>query len=80
MQPTTENYQGHEIQVRARPAAHADSDSPADAELIIDNEAVPYGQLPSGQYYLHETAYEWSEDLLELARRLVDYRQQRGGE
>jgi hypothetical protein len=80
MQPTTENYEGHEIQVRARPAESADSGSPADPELIIDDEPVPYGRLPDGQYYLHETAYEWSEDLLELARRLVDYRQRRGGE
>jgi hypothetical protein len=39
-------------------------------ELLIDHKAVRYGQLPNGQYFLHQYAYDWSDDLVEVARRL----------
>ena len=43
-------------------------------ELLIDDVPVRFGQLPGGLYYLHEYAYDWTDDLMELARRFIDYR------
>jgi len=77
MQPTSENYKGHRIEVRPRATdGGADADQADDGELIIDDRTIPYGRLPDGQYFIHEYAYDWSTDLPELARRLVDHREQ----
>lgn len=46
--------------------------------LLIDDVPVSYGQLPGGSYYLHEYAYDWRDDLMDLARGFIDYRA--GGE
>ena len=43
-------------------------------ELLIDDEPVSYGRLFDGSLLLPENAYEWGDDLLELAERLIDYR------
>jgi hypothetical protein len=64
MEPTRQEYKGHRIELRTR----------EELELIIDNEPVRYGRLPDGQYALHEYAYDWSDDLMNLARRFIDYR------
>jgi hypothetical protein len=42
-------------------------------QLLIDGRPIRYGQLPGGLYFLHEYAYDWSEDLVEVARRYIDY-------
>jgi hypothetical protein len=34
----------------------------------------PHGQLPDGSYALHEYAYDWSDNLMDLAKRFIDYR------
>ena len=45
-----------------------------ESELLIDDEPIRYGQLPDGRYALHEYAYDWSDNLMDLARRFIDYR------
>jgi hypothetical protein len=45
-----------------------------DLELHIDEQPVSYGQLPDGRYALEEYAYNWTDDLMDLAQRFIDYR------
>jgi tyrosinase len=59
-------YEGHRIELRPRAAARA--------ELLIDDVPVGYGQLSDGLYFLNDYAYDWREDLLDLARAFIDYR------
>lgn len=59
-----QDHAGHRIEVRPG------KDQP---ELLIDGRPVAYGRLPDGSYFLHEYAYDWTEDLLDLARRYIDY-------
>lgn len=72
MEAEAEIYEGHRIEVRA--SATGEDAAP---ELLIDGEAVPFGQLLDGQYFLDEYAYDWQESLTDVARRLVDYRRRR---
>ena len=58
-------YQGHRIRLREREGK---------PELLIDNMPVRYGQLANGKYFLHDYAFDWTDDLIELARRYIDYR------
>lgn len=46
----------------------------AEPTLLIDDVPVGYGRLPDGRYFLEEYAYDWREDLIDLARRYVDHR------
>jgi hypothetical protein len=69
----TESYREHKgyaIEVR---------DSKQGLELLVDSEQVRHGQLPDGQYFLHEYAYDWTEDLTELARKWIDHRTRADG-
>jgi hypothetical protein len=75
----SERYHDHDIAVRERraqgpSATRATNEQGGDVDLLIDDEPIPYGKLPDGQYFLHENAYSWSDDLVDLARRLIDYR------
>jgi hypothetical protein len=77
MEPAREEYKGHRIELRARGADELrarEAEREEELELLIDGEPVRYGRLPDGQYALHEYAYDWSDDLMDLARRLIDYR------
>jgi hypothetical protein len=65
MKPEYQDFEGHRIEIRGR------DDQP---ELLIDNVPVPYGRLPDGKFFLHEYSYDWTDDLLELARRFILYR------
>ena len=65
MESERQEYEGHRIELREREGT---------PELLIDNVPVRYGQLPNGLYFLHEYAYDWTDDLMELAQRFVDYR------
>lgn len=58
-------YDGHAIEVRVREGK---------PELLIDNVPVRYGQLPNGEYFLHDYAYDWTDDLIELAQRFINHR------
>jgi hypothetical protein len=65
MKQERQEYEGHHIELREREGK---------PELLIDNILVHYGQLPNGQYFLHEYAYDWTDNLMELAQRFIDYR------
>ncbi len=81
MEPQRQEYRGHRIELRARevePEELTDDDAharEAERELAIDDRPVAYGRLPDGSYFLDEYAYDWHDDLMDLARRLVDHRQ-----
>ena len=64
MKPERREFAGHHIEVRERQGR---------PELLIDNALVPYGRLPNGKYYLDEHAYDWTDNLLELAQRFLDH-------
>ena len=84
MEPERHEYKGHRIElrpregreeVRAREAARAEDLELRDLELLIDEQPVRFGQLPDGQYALEEYAFDWRDDLMDLARRFIDYRE-----
>lgn len=73
-----ELYRGHQIELRGRAGASTDEaltkrGEAAEEELLIDGKPVAYGRLPEGQYFLRDYAYDWHDDLVDLARRYVDY-------
>jgi hypothetical protein len=68
MQPERHTYKGHRVELR-RPdddLTAREVEYGAQPELLIDGQSVRYGQLPDGSYALHEYAYDWDEDLIEL--------------
>jgi hypothetical protein len=77
MASETQEHKGHRIELRMpeddEPRAHGD-EGEAKPELLIDDQPMRYGQLPDGQYYLEEYAYDWHDDLMDLARRFIDYK------
>ena len=84
MEPERHEYKGHRIELRpregrqearAREAERAEDLELRDLELRIDERPVRFGQLPDGQYALEEYAFDWTDDLTELARRYIDYRE-----
>ncbi|SEP27626.1 hypothetical protein [Nitrosovibrio sp. Nv6] len=64
-EPECQEYEGHSIELRERKGK---------LELLIDNVPIRYGQMHNGMYFLHEYAFDHTHDLMELARRFVDYR------
>src|SRR5215212_10269761 len=88
MEPQRQEYKGHSIELRAsegreeevrarggREELRATEGREEELELLIDNQPVRYGQLPDGRYALEEYAYDWQENLTDLARRFSDYRE-----
>jgi hypothetical protein len=65
MKPERQEYEGHRIELREREGK---------PELLIDNAPVRYGQLPGGLYFLREYAFDWSDNLMDLARKFIAYR------
>jgi hypothetical protein len=55
-----------------RDAAHAPEDA-GYPELLIDGHAIPHGRLPNGLYFLAEYSYDWHENLIDVARGLIDH-------
>jgi hypothetical protein len=77
MEPTRQEYKGHRIELRTLAADELrvrEAEREEELELLIDDEPVHYSRLPDGQYALHEYAYDWGDDLMDLARRFIDYR------
>jgi hypothetical protein len=77
MEQERQEYKGHRIELRSREAAAFGADETrveSTPELLIDSTPIEYGQFPDGTYFLHEYAYDWTDNLMELARRFVDYR------
>ena len=84
MEPERQEYKGHRIELRpreglegarARGAERGDDLELQDLELRIDEQPVRYSQLPDGSYALEEYAYDWRDDLMDLAQRYIDYRE-----
>ena len=73
MEPERQEYKGHRIELRPREGRQAEREE--ESELLIDDQPVSYGQLPDGRYALEEYAYDWRDDLMDLARRFIDYRE-----
>ena len=73
MESERQEYKGHSIELRAREAAR-EAEPEVTSELLIDDEPVRYDQLPDGSYALNEYAYDWHDNLIELAQRYIDYR------
>jgi hypothetical protein len=67
MKSDRKTYRGRRIEIR-----HGEREP----ELLIDNVPVSYGQLPNGQYFLDQYAYDWTDDLVDLAQRFIDYEEQ----
>ena len=67
MESELQEYEGHRIELRER-------EREGEPELLIDNAPVRYGQLPDGLYFLREYAYDWHDNLMDLARAFIDYR------
>src|SRR5215211_416229 len=77
MEPERHEYKGHRIELRQRESREeraVAAEGEEKLELLIDDESVRYGQLPDGQYALEEYAYDWTDDLMDLAQRFIDYR------
>ena len=74
-----EEYKGHRIELRAREQRArealraSDVEPQEELELLINDRPVPYGQLPDGRYFLHDYAYDWRDNLMDLARGFIDY-------
>ncbi|MGH4021231.1 MAG: hypothetical protein ACRDT0_18785, partial [Pseudonocardiaceae bacterium] len=69
VEPSRYEYKGHSIELREREAVRAEGN-----ELSVDGVPIRYGRLPGGQYYLPDYAYDWSDDLVDLTRKFIDYR------
>lgn len=69
MKPERQQYKGRLIEIR---------DGKRGPELLIDDMPMGYGRLPDGEFFLDDYAYDWSDDLLELARRYISYRERVG--
>lgn len=65
MKPECQEYDGHTIELREREGK---------LELLIDNIPVRYGQHHDGLYFLHEYAYDPTDNLIGLAQKFIDYR------
>jgi hypothetical protein len=82
MAPETQEHKGHRIELRRPERGERralEDEGAATPELLIDDRPVRYGQLPDGRYYLEEYAYDWQDDLMDLARRFIDYREHEQG-
>jgi hypothetical protein len=78
MEPERQEYKGHRIELRPRERREAEREEDLDLqdlELHIDEQPVSYGQLPDGRYALEEYAFDWTDNLMDLARRFIDYRE-----
>ena len=91
MEPERQEYKGHRIELRpregreeeeemreemrARAAEREEDLELQDLELRIDEQPVRFGQLPDGRYALEEYAFDWTDDLMDLAQRYIDYRE-----
>ena len=78
MEPERQEYKGHRIELRPREGLEAEREEDLelqDLELRIDEQPVRFGQLPDGRYALEEYAFDWRDDLMDLAQRYIDYRE-----
>jgi hypothetical protein len=77
MERERQEYKGHRIELRAREDEELrgrQGEHAGELELLIDDAPVRYGQLPDELYFLQDYAYDWTDNLMDLARRFIDYR------
>jgi hypothetical protein len=78
MEPEHQEYKGHRIELRMREddelRGAREEEREAKPELLIDDKPVRYVRLPDGSYALYEYAYDWHDNLIDLAQRFIDYR------
>jgi hypothetical protein len=82
MEPERHEYKGHRIELRQREGREeraGSAEREEELELLIDDESVRYSQLPDGRYALEDYAYDWTDDLMDLAQRFIDYRDRADG-
>lgn len=65
MKPKREDHKGHRVELREREGK---------PELLIDNIPMAHRRLRNGQYYLDKYAFDWTDDLMELAKRFIEHR------
>jgi len=65
MEPQRLEYKGHRIELRARAQ---------ELELLIDDQPIRYRPMSDGTYALDEYAYDRSQNLIDVAKRFIDYR------
>lgn len=77
MEPESQDYKGHHIELRASDLRTfgAELEREPELELVIDDKPIIYGQLPDGSYALQEYAYDWQNNLIDLAKKFVDYQE-----
>ncbi len=59
-----EEYKGRKIEIRVKDTQE---------NLFINSIPMKYGRLPDGSYFLEEYAYDWKDDLENLAKAFIDY-------
>lgn len=65
MKSQEEKYEGHLIELQEKDGK---------IQLLIDKKPLKYGKLPDGTYYLHEYAYDPSDNLMDLAKKFIKHR------
>jgi hypothetical protein len=80
MKPERREYRGHRIELRPPDdeSLRASATPEETLELLIDDEPIRHGRFPDGLFFLEDYAYDWSDDLLDVATKLIDYRQRAG--
>jgi hypothetical protein len=74
MEQRTESYRGHEIVVEPR-AEEALTEAPAEPGVFIDGDPVHAVRDSAGMYIAAGFAYAPQDSLVNLAKRIVDYRE-----
>ena len=74
MASETRDYKGRRITL-SEPEGRLEDAVAVEPVLRIDGEAVGYGQLPGGSYFLDDYYYDWADDLIEVAERFIDYQE-----
>ena len=70
-------YKGHRIELRSSQRdglTNVKAKGDRKPELLIDEKPVNYGQLPDGMFFLDEYAYDWQDNLIDLAKHFIDYK------
>jgi hypothetical protein len=77
MEQRHESYRGHEIVVepRAEEALTAVAEAPAEPGVFIDGDPVYAVRDSAGMYIAAGFAYAPQDSLVNLAKRIVDYRE-----
>ena len=64
LKPLSKEYKGQQIEIRVTDKKES---------LLINNKPIKYGQLPGGSYFIEEYAYDWKDNLEDLAKAFIDY-------